>query len=218
MVPRKQNMLQGGLIPVGRYSNPTHAVKDTMKTISYVAGAASPTLIRKAGKAITTDKQVLDTALIVFDIDDTLIREDNTPIPEIVNLLHRLRQLNAKIFLVTARHPSIRDMTIAELENIGITSPLHYDELLLCPQEYRKHMKSIGDWKKSARQRIANKYRIPILLTVGDQWTDLTNVKSIKELQQLDIAHGVEHTPWILVRLEDGIGFFGLKLKPNSYA
>lgn len=205
-------MLQGGLIAVGRYNNPSHAVKDTMKTISYVAGSASASLIRKTGKAITTNKHVMDTALIVFDIDDTLIREDNTPIPEVVNLLHRLRSLNAKIFLVTARHPSIREATIAELDSIGITTD-HFDELFLCPQEYRTHMKSIGEWKKSARQRIANKYKIPILLTVGDQWTDLTNVKSLKELQQLDTAHGVEHTPWILVRLEDGIGFFGLKLK-----
>jgi hypothetical protein len=76
-------------------------------------------------------------------------------------------------------------------------------------------MKLVGEWKRAARQQIANKYQMPILLTVGDQWTDIISVKSVKELQQLDDAHGSQHTPWMLFRVEDGIGFFGLKLKAN---
>jgi HAD superfamily, subfamily IIIB (Acid phosphatase) len=202
------------LTVVGRYENPEHAVKDTMKTLSYVTYAASPSLIKSRGKSITVSKQHLGTPLIVFDIDDTLLREDNTPISEVVTLLHRLKSLKAKIFLVTARHPSIRDQTILELQDIGIL-PSHYEELLLCPEKYRTSMKLVGEWKRSARQRIANKYQVPILLTVGDQWTDLVSVKSLKELQQLDVAHGSEHTPWMLFRVEDGIGFFGLKLKAS---
>ena len=131
-----------------------------------------------------------------------------------MSLLHRLKTLNAKIFLVTARHPSIRDQTILELQDIGIFPP-HYEQLLLCPEKYRTSMKLVGEWKRAARQQIANKYQMPILLTVGDQWTDIISVKSVKELQQLDDAHGSQHTPWMLFRVEDGIGFFGLKLKAN---
>jgi hypothetical protein len=57
---------------------------------------------------------------------------------------------------------------------------------------------------------------MPVLLTVGDQWTDLTAVGSLQEMNALDEAHGVYHTPWTLMRLEDGLGFYGLKLRPPS--
>jgi len=203
------------LIAVQRFDDVSVAVKETLKVLAATAHTASPSLIRKVGRGVTVAHETLERPLIVFDIDETLVLEGSKPLPEVIALLKRLRALNCRIFLVTARHPSARDYTVKELASVGITSE-YYDELALCPAKYRVSMNYVGDWKKSQRQAIANKHAMPILLTVGDQWTDLTNVGSLQEMNALDDAHGVDHTPWTLVRLEDGIGFYGLKLRPPS--
>lgn len=198
-----------------RFDTVDDAVKETLKILAATAQHASPSLLRKVGRGITVTSDTLDRPLIVFDIDETLVLDDSKPLPEVIALLKRLRALNCRIFLVTARHPSARDFTIKELADVGVTSDF-YDELALCPQRFRVSMNLVGDWKKSQRQAIANRYKMPVLLTVGDQWTDLTSVKSLQEMNALDEAYGTEHTPWTLVRLEDGIGFYGLKLKPPA--
>jgi hypothetical protein len=203
------------LIAVQRFEDVSVAVKETLKVLAATAHGASPTLIRRVGRGITVAHSKLDNPLIVFDIDETLVMEGSKPLPEVIALLKRLRALDCRIFLVTARHPSARDYTVKELASVGLT-PEFYDELALCPGKFRTSMNLVGEWKKSQRQSIANKHAMPILLTVGDQWTDLTNVGSLQEMNALDEAHGVDHTPWTLVRLEDGLGFYGLKLRPPS--
>jgi predicted secreted acid phosphatase len=201
------------LIAVQRFDNVSVAVQETLKVLAATAHNASPSLIRKVGRGVTVATQSLDRPLVVFDIDETLVLENSEPLPEVIQLLKRLRSLDCRIFLVTARHPSARDYTVKELTSVGLTPDL-YDDLALCPAKFRTSMNFVGDWKKSQRQAIANRFHMPVLLTVGDQWTDLTNVGSLQEMNRLDEAHGTEHTPWILVRLEDGIGFYGLKLRP----
>jgi hypothetical protein len=203
------------LVAVQRFDDVSVAVKETLKVLAATANEASPSLIRRVGRGITVGAQTLERPLIVFDIDETLVLDDSKPLPEVIALLKRLRALDCRIFLVTARHPSARDYTVKELASVGLTSEF-YDDLALCPSKFRTSMNLVGDWKKSQRQSIANRHAMPILLTVGDQWTDLTNVGSLQEMMALDEAHGVNHTPWTLVRLEDGIGFYGLKLRPPS--
>lgn len=197
---------------VQQFNDPTLAVQTTLSVLATTAMHASPALIQKTGSGITVQSQSLERPLVVFDIDDTLIRANNEPVIEVLRLFRRLKELNCRIFLVTARSASIRNQTLRELESVGITQR-DFERLLLCPELYRKSMKTVGDWKRAARQSIANEFKMPILLTVGDQWTDLVSVQSSAELQQLDDALGVAHAPWVLMRLEDGIGFFGLKLK-----
>jgi hypothetical protein len=204
---------------VQRWDDVSLAVKTTLSHLAVTASKASPSLIRKTGRAVTVRSKRLENPLIVFDIDDTLVTEDEAtpaagaqPLPEVVALLKRLRAVQCRIFLVTARHTSARSFTVQQLTSVGV-QPSLYDELFLAPEQYRKSMRDVGIWKKMVRQSLANKFGEPILLTVGDQWTDLISVNSLRELEHLNSAFGSAHTPFILCRLDDGVGFFGLKLR-----
>lgn len=196
---------------VASFADADSAVTYALKAAVSVATHASPRLIAKYGSAVTVDKRTLENPVIVFDIDATVLREDNTAIEETVKLLKRLRSLGAKIIFITARHPSMRDVTVRELQGIGINTR-DYDRLLISPQSSRRSMKTVGDWKASARQAIAAEFRIPVLLTVGDQWTDIVTVRSDRELAQLDEAYGTRNKPYVLVLPNDGISILGLKL------
>ena len=151
--------------------------------------------------------------IVVFDIDATVVTKDSRPIEDTIRLLKRLREAKARIHLVTARHPSIRAETIAELISVGITPDL-YDSLLITPEADRKHMGAVGKWKENARRSIALAANSLVALTIGDQWTDLVAVESAKEMQELDSAFiGFGDCPkYILVRPKDGISCLGLKL------
>ncbi len=205
--------MNGQLVPVEQFDDVSSAVKHTLKVLAATAHGASPSLIRKVGRGVTVAHSTLERPLVVFDIDETLVGEGSIPLPEVIALLKRLRALDCRVFLVTARHPSAREYTVKELASVGVT-PEFYDELSLCPERFRKSMNLVGQWKKSQRQAIANKHAMPVLLTVGDQWTDLTNVGSLQELEALDEIHGKK--PWSMYHTNDGVGFFGLKLRPPS--
>lgn len=144
---------------------------------------------------------------IVFDIDDTLIFDDQrqTPNVQIKFLLDVAKAHGCKIHLVTARERSkdVRQWTAQELKRHSIT----YDTLALAPPKYRGTMASVSAWKFAERSRHA-----PVLLSVGDQWTDLVKVASDDELERLDKQHGTSQKPWLLVKPDDGVTQYGLKL------
>lgn len=206
-------MLRGGAMSAVHQSKDiSDAVKTTLTVLAVTATNAAPRMIEKTGKAITVRSKKLKNPLIVFDIDDTLLSEDDEPLHEVIALLKRLRGLHCRIFLVTARHTSARAFTIQQLNRIGVRADM-YDKLFLAPEHYRKSMRDVGVWKKMVRQSLANEFGEPILLTVGDQWTDLLTVQSAQEMNNLNEAFGTDHTPFILCRLDDGVGFYGLKLR-----
>lgn len=149
--------------------------------------------------------------VVVFDIDDTLVRENSDPIREVIRLLGKFVAMGCVIGLVTARHESMREFTIQELSDVGITPQIYRGEnLKFCPQEYRTSFTSISKWKQSARYFLKANTRRKLLCTVGDQWTDLITIESDRERSLLDDAYGSDKLR--LVRLNDNLCMFGLKL------
>lgn len=96
---------------------------------------------------------------VMFDIDDTLIRMDGSPIVEMVDLLRRSRMAGYRVVIITARpgYPNNVKLTQRQLASNGI----HYDELYFCSPN-----------KKSAVKR---RLGYNFLLSAGDQPTDLTD-------------------------------------------
>jgi hypothetical protein len=149
--------------------------------------------------------------VVIFDIDDTLVREDSSPIKEVIDLLGSFVKMGCVIGLVTARHESMREFTIQELTDVGITPQVYKGEhLKFCPQEYRTIFTSISKWKQSARYFIKSNTKRKLLCTVGDQWTDLITIESDRERALLDDAYGSDKLRF--VRLNDNLCLFGIKL------
>lgn len=95
---------------------------------------------------------------VMFDIDDTLIRQrDGTPIEQMVELLYKCHMVGYRIVIITARPYKGKQWTIKQLGTLGI----YYDELYFCPPR----MKSI------IKKRLGYNF----ILSAGDQPTDLTD-------------------------------------------
>jgi len=96
---------------------------------------------------------------VMFDIDDTLIKRDGTPIPEMINLLRRSKMVGYRVVIITARpgYPDNMRWTKRQLASKGIA----YDELYFCPPQM----------KSAVKRRLGYNF----LLSVGDQPTDLTD-------------------------------------------
>jgi hypothetical protein len=153
--------------------------------------------------------------VVVFDIDDTLIRdrEDSFRVnPSVVVLLQKLREkLGAHVHLVTARNDD--DETVAWTKNqLSIVGLDEYDSLWHAPNKYRKSMSIVSRWKMNVRAQIALHYGVPVTLTVGDQWGDITVLASDDDILKMDVCFESLKNPWILLSPNDGISLYGLKL------
>ena len=168
---------------------------------------ASGNLIKKMSRAIALQT---DDMVVVFDIDDTLVRSNSKPLKGIVDLYMKLHAMGAKIHLITAREESasMEKETAIELEKIGIMKA-HYIKLHLSPAHYRTDMQKVGEWKYFTRQSIATKHKAPVFLTVGDQWTDMFKVDE-EEMFLLDQAYP---QPFLFGFVEDHISLMFLKLE-----
>jgi hypothetical protein len=153
---------------------------------------------------------------VVFDIDDTLLSENSYPIMEVVKLLKFVRAHNYAVALVTARHISMRKFTILELNAIDIKETRDYlpEDLFFCPDSHRTSFVKISQWKNSSRKTMKHKYS-SVFCTVGDQWTDLVEIKEEKERQNLDIAYFTSAYPYLLFKLYHDHAEYGLKLKSD---
>jgi hypothetical protein len=161
------------------------------------------------------------SALLVFDIDDTLlfdVGEDapraQTVIPhqDVVDLMRRTHQLGAEIHLVTARLND-REMvaeTRHELERLGLDGL--YASLTLAPARARTSMAAVSRWKMAQRRRIASERRCAVTLTVGDQWGDMVALDDDDDIDMLDDRFAAHTMPYILVRPRDTVSLWGLKL------
>ena len=100
---------------------------------------------------------------VMFDIDDTLIKVDGTPISKIINLLRICQILGYKIVIITARpyYPENTQWTKQQLAQLGIT----YDLLAYAAPQHKtttkKHLMKERGWN--------------FVLSVGDLDTDLTD-------------------------------------------
>lgn len=159
------------------------------------------------------------SAVVVFDIDDTLLFDVQTastraqnviPHQVVVDLLLRLRQLGADIHLVTARlnEAEIVRETEAELRTLGLA----YETLTLAPERARGSMAAVSLWKMQVRKRIAVERRSPITLTVGDQWGDMVVLREDDQIDELDNQFTAHTLPYILLRPHDNVSLWGLKL------
>lgn len=146
---------------------------------------------------------------VVFDIDDTIIFDNgrSTPNLQVVELLKKLKAKGAKIHLVTARDQESRQETILELKR----SKIEYDSLELASSKARESLVGVAKFKHAMRKKYG-----PVLLSVGDQWTDFYTISSEDELEYLDGLHETHKYPWILVKLNDKTTSFGLKLMAND--
>ena len=98
---------------------------------------------------------------VMFDIDDALIRVDNTPIREMITLYKFAEMIGYNMIIITAR-PYTDDnamWTARQLLEVGI-NPVN---LYFTPPQLK------GDAKR--------KLGYNFVLSVGDQWTDLTNTE-----------------------------------------
>lgn len=160
-------------------------------------------------------------ALLVFDIDDTLLfdagedapREQNViPHQDVVDLLRRAHQLGAEVHLVTAR---LNDRTMVadthdELARLGLAGL--YASLTLAPERARTSMTAVSRWKMAQRRRLANERHCAVTLTVGDQWGDMVALKDDEDIDTLDDRFAAHTQPYILVRPHDNVSLWGLKL------
>jgi len=144
---------------------------------------------------------------VVFDIDDTLIFDDSrgTPNIQIKHLLEVARAYGCKIRLVTAREkdPEVMKWTRSELKKQGI----HYDSLSLAPKSARVSMAAVAKWKSKERSKFK-----PVLLTVGDQWGDIVVIHDDEDIDAFNHKFDTFEMPWAIIRPNDGISMFGLKL------
>lgn len=101
---------------------------------------------------------------VMFDIDDTLIRQsDRQPIHEMIDLLRRSMMAGYRVVIITARpwYTSNVEWTLRQLAQYGI----HYDDIYFCyPQD-----------KTKVKQELINKHGYHFILSAGDLPTDLTD-------------------------------------------
>lgn len=153
--------------------------------------------------------------VVVADIDDTLIHMHATHFSAnaaVVALFHALLAAGAAVHLVTARSADADTArwTRDQLAALGVSG---YASLHFAPERARRSLAAVSVWKRAVRKRIAEHNGAPIVLTVGDQWGDSTPLDADADIDALDAAFGVATTPWLLIRPNDGVSLWGLKLE-----
>jgi hypothetical protein len=163
--------------------------------------------IQKISLLISEYQPTGPTMQAVFDIDDTLIFDDErqTPNIQVKHLLEVARAHGCKIHLVTARErsPEVTKWTRDELRRQGI----QFDSLALAPAKCRETMATVAAWKHSERARNA-----PVVVSVGDQWGDLLLLADEADIDLLNARHKTHDTPWVIVQPNDAVTVYGVKL------
>jgi predicted secreted acid phosphatase len=103
----------------------------------------------------------------IFDLDGTLL-VGKTPRTELVDFLN---SLPFECVIVTARTTSYRDSTIKQLEKHGV----YFHDLITMPKSVDKSKEgAVAEFKAACRERISEDR--DIVLSVGDQWTDIHGI------------------------------------------
>ncbi len=211
------------IITIERYDNAMEACSRALLSVALLREVDD--LARICGTNVATTPESLlagkESPLCVFDIDDTLLRNDSSIIQEVFMLYERLRQLGARLFLVTARKSTMHAFTVKELKGAGIV--FEEDRLFICPDEFRTSMPKVSEWKALMRRNIAMRHGAPIMLSVGDQWGDMVPISNDGDIELLDHTYGTRHTAWIVLQPQSGYFLdnegetcVGLKLKADD--
>lgn len=142
-------------------------------TDNFLRQKTNPVIITKTREQ--TRQSILDMlksiphhnkSVVVYDIDRTLVNDDHTPIPEIIDTYRRVIELGFRTVIITARanFPIITQTTVEELEHIGVK---HYSELYLMPPG-----DSPEKYKTNLRKSIENQ-GYEIVMSVGDMMFDI---------------------------------------------
>ena len=228
---------------IRQFHHGQEAVEHTLKLmVSYLLSNVDPTKLASqssvdvisasSSSTNNADNETSDSnfrsnvrAIACFDIDDTILHDSNSksgiePNFAVLKLLHRLYELGVDIHLITARKDDeeMRQLTLDELhgkdENINVWGK--YETLSLAPEHVRTNMTTISRWKMERRREIAQKYKCPITLSVGDQWGDCLVLNVDEDLDKLDEIVGVDEQPYVLMRPHDKVSLWALKLRALS--
>jgi len=121
----------------------------------------------------------LSTWAVVFDIDDTIIRAcDEQRNPPLKLFWAMCGALGLKRHIITARPDGTlphgvcnRAATVSHLKSCGMAD---YDSLYLMPQcEYKTCRGNASAYKHAVRKQLTHAAGRPLLLNVGDQWSDM---------------------------------------------
>lgn len=99
--------------------------------------------------------------------DRWVLRGEAPAIPETLDFIRWLRDHNAHVYFITGRKEHLRNITVKNLTNMGISE---YDGLYMKPNDYEES--SASNFKIKARQDIEAKGQ-PVVLILGDQESDI---------------------------------------------
>ena len=221
---------------IGQIAHGQEAVEHTLKLmIAYLLSNVNTTklanenapdaLALKSEDNIEThelEEKQSPRAIACFDIDDTILHDSDStsgiePNFAVLQLLHRLHELGVEIHLITARRDDeeMRQITLEELhgKDPEINVKGMYKSLFMAPEKERESMSTISRWKMESRKSIAQLYKCPITLSVGDQWGDCLVLNVDEDLDKLDDIVGVEEEPYVLMRPHDRVSLWALKLR-----
>lgn len=221
---------------IGQFAHGQEAVEHTLKLmIAYLLSNVNTTklanenapdaLALKSEDNIEThelEEKQSPRAIACFDIDDTILHDSDStsgiePNFAVLQLLHRLHELGVEIHLITARRDDeeMRQITLEELhgKDPEINVKGMYKSLFMAPEKERESMSTISRWKMESRKSIAQLYKCPITLSVGDQWGDCLVLNVDEDLDKLDDIVGVEEEPYVLMRPHDRVSLWALKLR-----
>ena len=98
-------------------------------------------------------------AIIICDIDDTLLRNGTQPIRSTIDWINR-QSRQYQIYLVTGRRNSLRDDTVKALKRAGV----RYDRLIMNPGSSAQS----DEFKRSAAGKIKGQDRVALAIDNSD--------------------------------------------------
>lgn len=179
---------------------------------------------------------------VILDIDDTLLTRtssENRPYQSVVlepvkHFIDYVVSLGVVVYFVTARPstPSNIKFTVQELQKLGVTED-KYEALFLMPwaSEQSPSIQEVSNFKYDARRYVLEQEERHILLTVGDQWSDVMRIPALPEIgvhytnqqkQELQVAHFLQSLPdnhHYILKIPDEVAMMVIKLavKPFVY-
>ena len=109
------------------------------------------------------------TGCVIFDIDQTLIDENEERIESTCSVFELTEALGYLPMMITARPdtPENKMHTVNFLKKHKLS---YFDRLYMMPNHIQPTTETVSNYKRLARNTVAQKYTI--LANIGDMWTD----------------------------------------------
>jgi len=138
---------------------------------------------------------------IVFDVDDTLLYSKSKskylkPLEPVAKLLNNAKKLGYIIVIITARPPSSLELTVENLKKINVHPDAIFTSLYWGQPDFKHVMRKNLEYidrdvlKTITSEELLNidkPLKLPmdlkLVLTVGDQWQDVENMKNVLGLK-----------------------------------